>query len=116
LARTGLQRFDVADPAAVSVFVPTTANGGDQLGTQWTQPDFVETTAWIPGQTGVGFETTPASFAPLIRLDVLVQMFGQSSSIYMRVPFQVNDAQSLIQLTLGMRFDDGFVAYLNGVF
>ncbi|MCA9172626.1 MAG: hypothetical protein KDB23_33405, partial [Planctomycetales bacterium] len=102
------------DPAEVAVLVPTTENGGDQLGIEWTTTQFVETADWIQGTTGVGFETSPSTFASLIQLDVLETMFGQNGSIYMRLPFEVDNTADVIQLTLNMRFDDGFVAYLNG--
>ena len=45
------------------VLIPTTDNGGDQLGEQWTQPDFVVSDAWQTGTAGVGFELSPGSFA-----------------------------------------------------
>ena len=40
---------------------------------------------------------------------------GYQSSAYIRVLFTVNDPAEVTGLTLLMRYDDGFVAYLNGV-
>ena len=105
----------VDNAANVAAFVPTTEKGGDLLGEAWTQRDFDETADWLHGQAGSGFETTPATFTPLIQLDVQNQMYEHNSSIYLRLPFTVEERPGLVQLALDMQFDDGFVAYLNGV-
>ena len=49
-------------------------------------------------------------------LDVNLMMpaLEARDTIYMRVPFSVFDANALQSLELLMRYDDGFVAYLNG--
>jgi len=41
-------------------------------------------------------------------------MLGVNPSAYVRVPFTLADPTSVDGLTLRMRYDDGFVAYLNG--
>ena len=41
-------------------------------------------------------------------------MAGVNSSVYVRVPFHVDDPGLLEALELRIRYDDGFVAYLNG--
>ncbi|MDA7930346.1 lamin tail domain-containing protein, partial [Akkermansiaceae bacterium] len=41
-------------------------------------------------------------------------MSGVSSSAYLRIPFDLDDSSEVSSLTLRMRYDDGFVAYLNG--
>jgi len=42
-------------------------------------------------------------------------MFGRSSSAYVRFLFQIANPGDLESLTLRLKFEDGFVAYLNGV-
>ncbi|MEC9030723.1 MAG: lamin tail domain-containing protein, partial [Planctomycetota bacterium] len=37
-----------------------------------------------------------------------------NSSVYIRIPFEVDDPADITQLTLNMMYDDGFMAYLNG--
>jgi hypothetical protein len=68
---------------------------------------------------GVEIETSPTGTAtglgPLIKTDVGDLMFGQSSSAYVRVPFDVADPALHDSLSLRVNYDDGFVAYLNGV-
>ena len=54
------------------------------------------------------------SYRPFINTDVQSQMNGMNSTAYIRVPFQVPNPASLQSLTLRMRYDDGFVAWLNG--
>ena len=42
-------------------------------------------------------------------------MFERNATSYLRVPFDVEDPDQIDVLTLRMRYDDGFVAYLNGI-
>ena len=42
-------------------------------------------------------------------------MDGNSTSAYLRVRFPVGDPSALDRLLLRVKYDDGFVAYLNGV-
>ena len=42
-------------------------------------------------------------------------MRGVRGSAYVRIPFTVAGAGGLESLSLSMRYNDGFVAYLNGV-
>ena len=66
-----------------------------------------------------GGSGTSSTFANLIKTDVKSQMepaVGTSrGSIYTRIHFDVTDPASLTSLTLKMEYDDGYVAYLNGV-
>jgi hypothetical protein len=57
----------------------------------------------------------PPQFLELISTDVEAQMFGQRTSAYLRVPFTVQTNQPLDWLALWAHYDDGFVAFLNGV-
>ena len=57
-----------------------------------------------------------STFASLIRTDVKEAMqTADNASLYSRIAFDVADPQSLQSLTLKMKYDDGYVAYLNGV-
>jgi hypothetical protein len=68
----------------------------------------------LPG--GVGYERT-SGYEDLISLDLQEQMYAQNTTCYIRIPFQVGAEAltGLTELTLNIRYDDGFVAYLNGV-
>lgn len=50
-----------------------------------------------------------------IETDLRDMMRGVNSTAYIRIPFQVDDPSRFDGLTLRMKYDDGFVAYLNGV-
>ncbi|HYV28660.1 MAG TPA: lamin tail domain-containing protein, partial [Candidatus Eisenbacteria bacterium] len=52
---------------------------------------------------------------PLIATDVGAEMRGVSASALVRIPFAVADPSAYRLLLLRIRYDDGFVTYLNGV-
>lgn len=57
----------------------------------------------------------PVDFAPWIATDVRNQMLGVNSSAYLRLAFNVGNVANLGRLLLRLKYDDGFVAWLNGV-
>ncbi len=102
--------------APARAFVPTATNGGSGLGLTWTQRTFSDAT-WTSGNAGVGYDTNTSgvNYLPLIGINVQSQMSGLATSVYVRSAFNVADADAFDALTLQMKYDDGFVAYLNGV-
>ncbi len=54
------------------------------------------------------------TIADLLGTNMRSQMQGVNSTLYTRSTFNVTNPSALDQLTLGMNYDDGFVAYLNG--
>jgi len=54
------------------------------------------------------------SLSTFIQTDLEEQLRNVNTSAYLRMPFNVADPSSYESLTLRMRYDDGFVAYLNG--
>jgi hypothetical protein len=56
--------------------------------------------------------TSASDYRPHIRTDLESAMLGRNSSAFARLPFVVSDTPNL--LTLRVRYDDGFIAYLNG--
>ncbi|MDP6634354.1 MAG: lamin tail domain-containing protein, partial [Phycisphaerae bacterium] len=66
--------------------------------------------------TGIGFSDNQSEFEDVIQTDVSDEMQGVNDSIWTRMEFVASDDLSAFgSLTLGMMYDDGFVAYLNGV-
>ena len=63
--------------------------------------------------TGIGFGGGGA-FNDLIRTDA-GRMHGVNASLWTRIEFQAGDLSAVETLTLSMKYDDGFTAYLNGV-
>jgi len=54
-------------------------------------------------------------FHGVIQTDVSDLMFEQNATIWVRIPFEVTDPTAFDSMTLRMRYNDAFVAYLNGV-
>ncbi len=108
----------VAGNAAKRVLVPTAAiNDAWKGGAVFDDSGWTAVTA-SPG--GVGFDTNPTGggdYRPYVSLDLDSSMRSKNGSCYIRIPFTVDaaDVASLGSLTLKMLYDDGFVAYLNGV-
>lgn len=98
--------------SAARTFVPTAENGGDALGTAWTGVGFNDA-AWAEGTLGMGFERQ-SGYEGLIGADVGDDMYGVNSSAYVRVHFDSTGPAAVSKLTLRMKYDDGFAAYLNG--
>ncbi|MGB2822352.1 MAG: cadherin-like domain-containing protein, partial [Phycisphaerae bacterium] len=63
---------------------------------------------WSQGPTGIGYSDDIAY--PTILSD----MPGSYVTFYARRSFDVSDPSSVSSLRLGMTYDDGFVAYING--
>ena len=101
---TILSRGDLA-----RVHVPGPADAG----LEWTQPDFDDGT-WRTGPTGVGYEQSNG-YEELIGTDVSAEMFETLASVWIRIEIDSVSAVPGSLSTLRMQYDDGFVAWLNGV-
>ncbi|MCA9245594.1 MAG: lamin tail domain-containing protein [Planctomycetales bacterium] len=53
-------------------------------------------------------------YGPQIETDVAADMLGVNASAYLRTTFNVAAPEEVNTLTLGLQYDDGFVAFLNG--
>ena len=93
--------------APVRVLVPSS-----DIGTAWHGLGFTPT-GWLTGTTGVGFDSAP-DYDPMIGLDIQAQMYNIRASAYLRIEFQVGNPATVTSLTLQMKRDDGFVAWING--
>ena len=102
----------LADSDTMRVFVPI----DNALGLTWLGgSDTFDDSGWKSG-TAVGYETSPSNYAELYDIDVHEEMFGKQTGCFVRMKFNL-DATTLseiVSLSLGLRYDDGFVAYLNG--
>ena len=83
------------------------------LGGNWRDPRF-DDSSWLRGRPPVGYELR-TGYERLIGLDLRVRMAGRNASAYTRSIFSVEDLERVQRLTLRLKFEDGFVAYLNGV-
>ena len=83
----------------------------------WTALDFDES-SWQAVQTGIGFERIAGDFSEFINYSIL-QMRGTNASCLIRIAFTIPDQETLDQistLTLNMKYDDGYAAFINGHF
>ncbi|HKJ78862.1 MAG TPA: CotH kinase family protein, partial [Prolixibacteraceae bacterium] len=83
----------------VKYITPKSAQGND-----WKLPGFNEND-WIEGVTGIGYGDE----------DDNTVLEDNVISVFIRKSFQVKNAADVNDIWLHMDFDDGFVAYLNGV-
>jgi len=86
-------------------------SAGDNDGTIYGNAAWKESSAF--GAGGVGYERN-SGYEPYITIDVGAAM-KSNASCYIRIPFTLQtDPSSFNFMTLQVRYDDGFVAYLNG--
>ena len=72
-------------------------------------------TAVTVGSGRIGYDRS-TRVASRFSLDVGALMYGLRTSCYVRVPFAfTGDLRNLAGLTLKIHYNDGFVAYLNGI-
>jgi len=100
----------VAEDAAKRVWVPT-----GPVDEAWRGGDDFDDSSWIGGAGGVGYENS-AGYESYIDIDVGDLMSGSNTSCYIRTSFELDfeTLQDATGLYLKVRYDDGFVAYLNG--
>jgi hypothetical protein len=109
-----------AESATKRVLIPTGAISNDWKGgnepfndTGWNDGTYVS------GKTGgVGYDRNP-DYKPYMSYDVQLKMDNKNQTCYIRIPFTVaagrgGELPPFTGMTLKMRYDDGFVAYLNG--
>jgi hypothetical protein len=82
-----------------------------QESTLWLANAF-DDSSWQLGTGAIGFGPSRGDEAPF-QIDVGSQMYQTTGSCYIRIPFTPASA-SYASLLLRVRYNDGFVAYLNG--
>ena len=104
----------IPENAGKRVLVPT-----GPISNNWKGGGAFDDSAWAlstgsPG--GVGYERG-SGYESLINIDVGDQMYGKNATCYVRIPFTVDagDLAGFNFMTLEIRYDDAFVAYINGV-
>ncbi len=70
----------------------------------WTTTTF-DDSGWSSGRSRFGTQTGNT---------ILSDMVGGYSSLFTRHPFEISDPATVYGMVLGMRYEDGFIAYLNG--
>ena len=102
---TGEGLIMLESEVAAKYIVPS----NDNLGLDWTEAEF-DDSSWSDGTTGIGYENSGSNYAPLLNTRVPVGTVG----FYSRIKFDADNVGAVSSLTLNMKYDDGFIAYLNG--
>jgi len=99
----------IDEDIAVRALVPSS-----NISASWYRDLNFNDSSWIQGTNGIGYERSNG-YDPYINIDVDDEMSGRTSC-YIRVKFNLtqNDIEKWNYMILQMRYDDGFVAYLNG--
>ena len=101
--------------------VPTEDIGNDWIqlnydDSNWLDVESVSEDGSLAGG-GVGFALSGGRidpFDPYIALDLEEQMHDTNASVYIRIPFIIDELSEIKSLILSARTDDGFVAWVNG--
>jgi hypothetical protein len=91
----------------------------EDIGEQWSTEINYDDSTWeqvTGGPGGIGYERS-SGYQNYLSIDLQQQMYNTNTTCYIRIPFSIesNELAGLTELTLKIRYDDGFVAYLNGV-
>ena len=91
-------------------WVPT--NNSDD--NEWTAIDF-DDSKWSRGRNGAGYERS-SGYLSLIssEMNFRTKMYNRNETLYLRYTFDVDQPEVIDELVLRMKYDDGFIAYLNG--
>ena len=95
----------IPDSSAATWLVPS-----EDIGDDWKQPEF-DDSSWTAAKLGLGFDYDEITGE---NGHLQAAMQGKNASVYVRVPFEIENAARVVSLDLDMRFEDGFVAFLNG--
>ncbi len=96
----------IASNASCRYLIPANAS----LGTNWTARAF-DDAAWTAASSGLGFDSVNGPYSPYFGTTVP----SGTLALYTRFPFVITNLSQVSSLTLRLRYEDGFVAYLNGV-
>jgi len=90
----------------------------DPISDNWKGGKPFDDSAWPVGlgsPGGIGYERG-LGYENLISLDVGAQMARRNTTCYIRIPFTFDGSFGNFDfMTLKVRYDDGFIAYINGV-
>ncbi|MDH3628632.1 MAG: thrombospondin type 3 repeat-containing protein, partial [Acidobacteriota bacterium] len=101
------QETIVVQAGSPNTYLANTADPG--IGMTWTSPAF-DDSSWTAGNYGVGYEGQTGA-QNLIESTVPIG----SSSVFTRSTFNIVDVNTVTNLFLGSDYDDGYVAWINGV-
>ena len=92
-------------------YLANLADPGPGIGSSWINDVAFDDRSWPVGSYGVGYEEFPPGATALLKTIVTLH----TSSVYTRAHFTIEDKTTVGKLTLGVDYDDGYVAWINGV-
>ena len=113
LMQTGNTKSAVIIPSGASAKALVPKNGA--LDATWTRTGFNDS-GWKKVSTGVGYDES-STYVPEFGANGNLgnSLNNVNTSLYLRIPFELANSTSISKLKLKMKYDDGFVAFLNGV-
>ncbi|HXV76233.1 MAG TPA: thrombospondin type 3 repeat-containing protein [Candidatus Polarisedimenticolaceae bacterium] len=100
----------VANRVAVSNMSYLANNADPGIGLSWTSEAF-DDSSWTDGAYGIGYELSAGGATNLIHTPVP----SDTLSVYTRARFTIDDVGIVQNVVLGADYDDGFIAWINGV-
>lgn len=102
--------FDADDP--IEYLVPS----NNLLGTLWTNPGIdASAGGFVTAPGGLGYEDSPGATINYNN-EINTTVPSGTTSVYVRHAFDLDSAAAVSGLTLTLTYDDGFAAYLNGIY
>jgi hypothetical protein len=110
------ERHSVGDLNLKRVFIPSELDSETLADGSWRRDLRFDDQLWASGSGGVGYDFNQ-TYHEYIGQDVESAMRSKNGSALIRIRFDYQNQLSEVfnTLILSMRYDDGFIAYLNGV-
>ncbi|HET6409207.1 MAG TPA: lamin tail domain-containing protein [Chthoniobacteraceae bacterium] len=81
----------------------------------WNGNGAFDDSTWLVGTSGFGYDTA-GTYGALLGAggDLQAAMHLQNSTALIRIPFNISNLSQILSLRLSMKYDDGYLCYLNG--
>jgi len=100
----------LVDENSASYYLEPTNNSVDNV---WRSINFnASANGFSPSSSAIGYENNPGSNTSYVGQFTKESTSGRTS-VYLRTEFNITDASAVSNLLLELKYDDGFVAYLN---
>ena len=96
-----------ADASITAGMIWAYFKGTESPGSEWNTLNYDDSN-WLTGASGFGYADNDDA-------TVLSDMSGNYNTVYTRKTFFHESATTITKLTLSIDYDDGYIAYLNGV-
>ena len=98
----------LVEAGSANRYLANSSNPG--IGIDWTAESYPGESSWSDGTYGIGYDTG-SSAENLFQTTVP----SGTHSVYTRATFTITDLSTVTEMTLGVDYDDGYVAWINGI-